>query len=73
MPRQTPFTEQVRKLFLASGYSQVELQNATGLDRGTVSRFANGKQFLGPDSLNKVAEFLGLEVTMKDKKHGNGG
>ncbi len=67
MARKT-FTELVRQLFINSGCSQAELRKATGIDRATISRFVSGRQFLSPDTLDKVAEYLGWEPIVKRKK-----
>jgi transcriptional regulator with XRE-family HTH domain len=62
------FTDQMRQLFIESGCTQAELRKATGLDRSAISRFVNGERQLRPESLNKVAEYLGWEIHVKKRK-----
>jgi transcriptional regulator with XRE-family HTH domain len=62
------FTDQLRKLFADSGYTQAELRKATGLDRATISRFVSGERFLSPKHLDAVAEFLGWTAIREKKR-----
>ena len=39
-----------------------------GLDKGQVSRFLNGKQNLALDKVEKVADYLGYDLTLVKRK-----
>jgi transcriptional regulator with XRE-family HTH domain len=67
MPRLS-FTDQLRRSIIESGCTQAELRKATGLDRGAISRFLSGQLLLREESLNKVAEYVGWQLTVKPRK-----
>ena len=50
-----------------SGKTTYEICKATGLDKGAMSRFLAGTTDLRLESANKLADFLGLELTAKKK------
>lgn len=63
-------TEQIREAANGSGLSQAELREATGIDRGALSRFLAGRDALGRESLDRLAAALGLELRAVRKRKG---
>jgi transcriptional regulator with XRE-family HTH domain len=60
-------SDQVRDAVDASGMSRYALCKAIGLNQGTMSRFMKGGG-LSLDTLDRLAEVLGLEATVKRSK-----
>jgi transcriptional regulator with XRE-family HTH domain len=58
------FGENVRRLRLAKGLTQLDLETATGIDRGDISRIENGRMDIQFSSIIKLAE--GLEISTRD-------
>lgn len=52
--------ENVRRIRMAKGLTQLDLEAATGIDRGDISRIENGRMDIQFSSIVKLAE--GLEV-----------
>jgi len=60
-------SDQVRDAVENSGMSRYAICKAIGLNQGTLSRFMRGRG-LSLDTLDQMAELLGLEVTVKRTK-----
>lgn len=58
------FGENVRRLRTAKGLTQSDLEAATGIDRGDISRIENGRMDIQFSSIIKLAE--GLDVLTFD-------
>jgi len=58
------FGENVRRLRAAKGLTQLDLEAATGIDRGDISRIENGRMDIQFSSIVKLAE--GLEINTQD-------
>lgn len=58
------FGENVRRLRMAKGLTQLDLEAATGIDRGDISRIENGRMDIQFSSIIKIAE--GLEISTKE-------
>ena len=55
------FGENVRRLRIEKGLTQLDLEAATGIDRGDISRIENGRMDIQFSSITKIAE--GLEIS----------
>ena len=58
------FGENVRRIRMANGLTQLDLEAATGIDRGDISRIENGRMDIQFSSIVKLAK--GLDVDSKD-------
>ena len=60
--------ESIRDAIEASGRSQYELSAASGVSRGQLSRLMRGERRVGPESLEALADALGLEFVLRAKR-----
>jgi plasmid maintenance system antidote protein VapI len=56
-------SEQLRAAIIASGLSHNALAALTGVTQPAISRFVSGDRGLTTDSLDKLADFLGLSLS----------
>ncbi|MBM4078138.1 MAG: helix-turn-helix transcriptional regulator [Planctomycetes bacterium] len=61
------FTDELRKAVKDSGLSQAEIRKGIEVDRGLLSRFLSGKGGVGFETLDRLAEFLDLHVSVGPK------
>lgn len=61
---------QLRAARVAQKVTLKALANKSGVHWVTLSRFENGRSDLGVTKLDRVAQALGLELTLKPAKHG---
>lgn len=54
--------QQLRQLVAASGKTQVEIERDTGIRQPTMSRFLRGERGLNLADIDKLAEYLGVEL-----------
>jgi transcriptional regulator with XRE-family HTH domain len=66
------FSDQVRAAIDASGMSRYAISKAIGLNQSVLSRFMRGGG-LSLDTLDKLADLLGLAVVVKGSKRRKGG
>jgi transcriptional regulator with XRE-family HTH domain len=59
---------QIQELIRASGRSLRDLEKASGVSRGQLSRFLNGKRDLTLTTLGPLLAALGLEVRPKKQR-----
>ncbi len=64
----TKFSDQIRKAVEESGMTRYAIFKATGIDQGTLSKFVHGQVGLSMDSLDVLADILGLEVVASRHK-----
>lgn len=69
----TKFSDQIRKAVRESGVTRYAIFKATGIDQGTLSKFVRGQVGLSMDSLDALADMLGLEVVAQRCKGKKGG
>ena len=62
------FTNHLRKAIRDSGLSQYAIWKACGIDKGNMSRFMKGQGGLSLEMLDRVANLIGMTVTLKSKK-----
>ena len=60
--KRVKLSEQVRRAVDLSGRSRYSICKAIGMDQSIMSRFMNGKGGLQQDSLDALADLLGLEL-----------
>jgi transcriptional regulator with XRE-family HTH domain len=60
--------EAMRKAIRASGKSRYAIHKATGIDQGQLSKLMKGQAGLSLESLEKLAEFLGMEFVIRNKR-----
>ncbi len=66
--RSKPFSDQLRDAILNADISRYRISKETGLTEAGLSRFVNGVAGLSLDSIDKVGECLGLEITTSKLK-----
>ncbi len=66
------FSDQIRQLVKTSGSSRYAICKATGIDQGAMSRFVAGHRGLSLDSLDKLANYLGMEIIIRPKRRKRG-
>lgn len=58
-------TQQIREHLGSCGESRYQVAKDTGIDQGTLSRFASGQVGLSSKALDKLGEYLGLDVVKR--------
>jgi transcriptional regulator with XRE-family HTH domain len=61
------FSDKIRAAVDASGMSRYAICKAIGLNQGAMSRFMSGKSGIAMDTLDRLAELLGLDVVARHK------
>ena len=61
-------SEQVRRAVEESGMTRYAICKAVGMHESVMSRFMNGKGGLQQDSLDALADLLGLDVVARRKR-----
>lgn len=56
--------EQIMSIRQAKGITQLELANATGLDRANISKIERGKYNVGIDIIQKICIALGTKLVI---------
>jgi plasmid maintenance system antidote protein VapI len=62
-----PISGLLRKAILDSGIPYKRLERETGVARGSIMRFVEGRQSLRLDLADRLAAFFGLELRPKRK------
>lgn len=52
----------------ASGITRYQMSKDTGISQAALSRFVNGERGLGVDLVERLAEYLGLEIVIRVKR-----
>ena len=68
--KRTKVSDQIRRAVEASGVSRYRIAQATGIKQSTLSRFMAGTGGMTVETLDKLAEYLGLEIVVKGKAKG---
>ncbi len=66
--RKIKISDQIRKAIRQCSMSRYAIWKATGIDQATLSRFMSGERGLSMEAMDKLAEFLGLELRTRDKR-----
>lgn len=60
-------TEQLKRAIESSGLTRYAISKGTGIDQGQLSKFMKGETTLGIAKAEQLADFLGLEITLRPK------
>lgn len=66
--RRTSVSETLRKTIEDSGLSLLEIERQTGVSNAIINRFIHGKRGLNLSSVDRLAEFFGLELVKRRRK-----
>jgi plasmid maintenance system antidote protein VapI len=64
----TKFTDQIRLAVAMCGESRYAISKATGIPQSALSRFVHGERGLSVELMDRLAEYLGLEVIVKRRR-----
>lgn len=67
MARKITFTDQIRRFVETSEHTRYRISKETGIGQDTLCRFVAGTSSLRESNMDKLADFLGLEVVRKGK------
>src|SRR5262249_8755942 len=67
METKNPITDVLRQAILDSGLPLLQIAEATGVERASLSRFVAGKRSLRLDMADKLAAYFGLTLTKTEK------
>ena len=73
MKKNIPLTEQLRKAIESSGKTRYRIAKETGISEVTLCRFASGERGLSMGALDKIGEYLGLQIVADKPKARKGG
>lgn len=68
MATRKPLSEQLKDAILNADVSRYRIAQETGLTEAALSRFVNGVAGLSLDSVDKIGEYLVLEITTRKQK-----
>jgi transcriptional regulator with XRE-family HTH domain len=60
-------TDQLRAAVAGSGKTLGQITRDTGIDKSALSRFVNGERGVSMEALDKLGEYLGLELRQVQK------
>jgi hypothetical protein len=58
-------SDELRQAIERSGVSRYGIWQQTGIDQGSLSKFMDGERGLGIESIDKLADLLGLHIVAK--------
>jgi predicted XRE-type DNA-binding protein len=61
-------SDELRQAIERSGLSRYSIWQQTGIDQGSLSKFMDGERGLGLESIDKLADLLGLHICAADAK-----
>jgi predicted XRE-type DNA-binding protein len=61
-------SDELRQAIEQSGVSRYSIWQQTGIDQGSLSKFMDGERGLGMESIDKLADLLGLHICTADAK-----
>jgi transcriptional regulator with XRE-family HTH domain len=67
--KRTKLSDQVRRAIDASGKSRYRICKEAAIGQPTLSRFMHGIAGLSIESLDRLADCLGLNITMDNRPH----
>ncbi|TWU27597.1 helix-turn-helix domain-containing protein [Bythopirellula polymerisocia] len=65
--KKKPLSEQLRAAILDADCSRYAIFKATGIDQSALSKFVHGERTLSLNAIDRIAEFLELELVKKGK------
>lgn len=66
--KQASVSEALRKAIADSGFALLEIERQTGVSNAAIHRFLHGKRGLTLSTVDKLAEFFGLELVERRRK-----
>ncbi len=66
--KQMSLSDELRQAVERSGQSRYSIWQQTGIDQGSLSKFMDGERGLGLESIDKLADLLGLHICTADAK-----
>ena len=60
--------DEIRRAIKRSEHTRYAISKATGIDQAQLSRLMAGKIGLSIDTLEQLADFLGLEIVIRPKR-----
>jgi len=66
--KQSRISDQIRGAIASSKVTRYHIAQETGIDESTLSRFMSGKGGMTVSTLDKLGEYLGLEIVKRRKK-----
>lgn len=67
-PRMAKLLDAIRREIEASGQTRYRIAKESGVSAGQLSRLVNGERGLSVDSLERLAEYLGLRIKIERKR-----
>jgi transcriptional regulator with XRE-family HTH domain len=67
-----PLSDASRRAIETSKHTHADIARGSGVGKSQISRFVSGERGLRVDALEKIAEFLGLEITVRPRSRGKG-
>jgi hypothetical protein len=61
-------SDELRQAVERSGVSRYSIWQQTGIDQGSLSKFMDGERGLSIESIDKLADLLGLHICSADAK-----
>jgi DNA transposition AAA+ family ATPase len=58
-------SDELRQAVERSGVTRYSIWQQTGIDQGSLSKFMDGERGLGMESIDKLADLLGLHIVAK--------
>ena len=71
--KQLRFMDQIRAALVENGDTRYAISKATGIPQSALSRFVHGKATMREAALNRLAEYLKLEVVVRASKRNRAG
>lgn len=65
-------SDQIRQAIEQCGQTRYAIAKTTGIDQSTLSRFVSGERGLPMNTLDRLADHLGLTITMKSRQRRRG-
>lgn len=72
MAKPKKLSEQLRAAILNADKSRYRIAKETGLTEAGLSRFVNHVSGLSLDSIDKIGEYLGLEIVVREQSERKG-
>lgn len=65
--KQLKLSDQIRQAIAESEHTRYRICQATGLNEAALSKFFHGERGMSLESIDKLAEFLELEIVVRKK------
>ncbi len=68
LPGMAGLLDKMRKVIETSGQSRHRISKETGIAESSLSRFVNGKAVLTVETVERLADYFGLEIVLRPKR-----